>query len=174
MNIWPAVTRLTAGIGLVCAFGGCAGVTHRSMGEADDAKENGIRYYESAPYLLIHSDGKGGLVWQIIYLPDQTRKMVAKPFNFFAKLDSTLSFTNGVLTSAKDVATADAVPKAIVEAIQKVAPLLLGAARADGIEPEVPAPHLYKIVVHGQSQVEFFGGPGDTPIKVTLRNEGGK
>ena len=161
-------------LAIALAITGCSKITHsRVATEADDERADGIRYFQASPYLIVHSDGKGGLSWSVVYLPDQTKKMIAKPFNLFAKLDSTLTFSNGVLTSAKDILTADAVPKAIVAAAEKVAPLLLGAARADIGEQAIPAPRIYKIVPHGNGDVEFFGGPADVPIKVTIQ-EGAK
>ena len=147
----------------------CAWVTHRPISEAEDVNADGIRYYQASPYLFVHSDGRGGIVSEIIYLPDQTKKMVAKPFNLFAKVESTLEFNNGILKSSKDTLTADAVPKAIIEAVQKVAPLL-AMARAEIPEEEVPAPYLYKIVVTADA-VQFYGGPGDVPIKVAVHEE---
>jgi len=144
------MNRITLVALLALALGGCAWVTHQELAEDKDDAAEGIRYYQASPYLLVHSDGKGGLVWKIIYLPDQTKKMVAKPVNLLSKSESTLNFDNGVLTSAKDVLTADVVPKAIIEAVQKAASSFLAMARAEVPEQEVPAPHLYKIVVTGR------------------------
>jgi hypothetical protein len=155
---------------LALSLSGCAWVTHREVSESNDDKADGIRYYQASPYLLVHSDGKGGIVWKIVYLPDQTKKMVAKSVNFLAKTESALTFDNGVLTSSKDVLTADTVPKAIVEAVQKAASSFLAMARAEVSEQEIPRPHLYKIVVTG-AVVEFYGGPADVPIKVTVHPE---
>jgi len=149
---------------------GCASVRHTQISDAEDAKADGIRYYQASPYLLVHSDGKGGISWRIIYLPDQTKKMMIKPFNFISKHETTLSFDNGVLSNSKDVLTSDTIPKAIFEALQKVAPLL-AMARADVPEQEVPPPYLYKIVVTSSGEVQFYGGPGDVPIKVTVSEE---
>ena len=138
---------------------GCAWVEHVPLTKENDEEERGLRYFESSPYLLVHSDGKGGLVWRIVPLPDPTRLMTARPVQFFAKLESTMTFQNGVLVSSTDVADAAVVPKAIIAAAEKALPLL-GVLKAEGTEDVVPAPHLYKIVVNGD-QVTFVGGQGD-------------
>jgi hypothetical protein len=79
---------------------GCASVVHETYVEPTDASKDigGFVYYESSPYLLIYPDGKGQVSWEIKYLADPKKKRIAKPSVFFAKLDSTLVFDNGVLS----------------------------------------------------------------------------
>jgi hypothetical protein len=122
--------------------------------------ENGVRYYRSSPYLLIESQGTS-YKWRIIYLPDQTQKMVAYPFQLLAKIDSSLTFDKGVLTVSTDTVTADAVPKAIVEAAEKAAALLMRNRKPE--PAPVVAPRLYKIRVVA-NRIVFFGGPGEEPL----------
>ena len=69
-------------------LGGCAGVSHSPVASSSaDRCVNGIRYYQNSLYLLVYSDGKGGIVSEFMYLPDTTKKMVACPHNFAADLD---------------------------------------------------------------------------------------
>lgn len=156
-------------VGLALALPACATSEHRSIvSQEDDAKDTGVRYYRSAPYLIVYSNGKGGINASIRYLPDVTQKMSVKPQAFLAKLDTTMDFTNGSLVASKDVADSTGFPKAIVEAVKEVAPLLLQALNnADKNEFTVPAPHIYKIVFTGNT-VQFVGGKGDVDIKVTV------
>ncbi len=155
---------------------GCAKVTHRPLAslKAKDDTGSGIRYFRSAPYLLVHSDGKGGIEWKIVFLPDQTQPMSAEPTTFLASIDATLKFKNGVLTSSDQIGDATAVPKALIKAAQTVATAAAGAAlSAAGVpsdaEPGIPAPYLYKIVVRDDSVV-FYGGQANAPeiIRVSL------
>ena len=154
----------------VCGASGCATVTHhRIQGSEDDQAETGIRYLGTSPYLIAYSDGKGGIVTQVAYLPDPNKKMSAKPKTTLADVDSTLEFDCGVLTSSVSKGDATAVPTAIAKAVEAFAPALLAAmGRAKETKDyTVPAPYLFKIVVDG-SDVYFMGGQGDQPIKITL------
>src|SRR5882724_5265119 len=44
----------------------------------------GLRYYRPAPYLLVYSDGKRSLKWEIHYLPDPATRASAQPYNVWA------------------------------------------------------------------------------------------
>src|SRR5262249_12652895 len=121
---------------LVLGLPGCAGVSYKGIPvraveldaqgndkEADkalvanraaDAAVDGIRYYDTSLYLLVNSDGKGGIQWRILELPDQTKLRAVKPYNMVAQLDSTLVFKNGMLTGTKEQADSTAVPRAII------------------------------------------------------------
>ncbi len=165
--------------------GGCAaGVTHRQIKHtpvpldlpADDkaVREarranaaadtgNGLRYYRSSPYVLVYTDTQGGIFWELHYLPDQTRKMAVDPFAFVAKLDSVLTFQDGMLSGVTQAGDATEAPKAILSAIQQAAPALAALA-FDPTKPgegwgEIPAPVLYKVVVRG-GRVKFLGASG--------------
>src|ERR1700730_9618812 len=76
----------------LCAMGCVASVTHRVVDTAD--KDDGIRYYQSSPYLLVYSDSKGGLQGRILYLPDQTKKMAVEPHVFLGRSELTMFFRN--------------------------------------------------------------------------------
>ena len=134
-----------------------------------DETDTGLRYFGTSPYLIAYSDGKGGIVTQISYLPDPAKKMSAKPSSRLTDVTAEMEFDRGVLTTSKETGDATAVPKAIVEAVQAFAPQLLKALnKVDKTnEYTVPPPYLFKIVVRG-NDVYFMGGPADTPIKITL------
>jgi hypothetical protein len=155
------------------AVAGCsATVTHRL--DTADTDATGIRYYDSAPYLIVYSDGMGGLKWQIRYLPDQSRLMTATPKIIGGRTEMTLYFQNGVLASASTVGDTTELPKALIGAIQSALPLLAGVAEGPANPKGFPAPYLYKIVVNGDSasftgnSVSFIGQQGKTRIQVPL------
>jgi hypothetical protein len=171
--------RLSCALLLVSLCSGCASVSHSRIpykpipddpnlatvaikeNETADRQADGIRYYEASPYLLVYSDGKGGIVWKIYYLPDQTRKMIAEPFNIVAKVTTNMQFSNGVLTESTVELDQTAVPKALISAAEKMVPL----AFADQPPHQVPAPQLYKIILNGD-QVYFAGGSGNRNVNV--------
>jgi hypothetical protein len=126
----------------------------------------GIRYYQSSPYLLVYSNGKGGLIWQILYLPDQTKMMMVEPKVIGGRSEMTLYFQNGVLTGSTELGDTTELPKAILAAVQSAIPLL--AMTMEVQQPTVPAPYLYKIIVEGD-KVRFVGGHGDCDIIVPLK-----
>jgi hypothetical protein len=155
-------------------FGCSATVKHQIVG--DETKEKGVRYYDSAPYLIVYSDGMGGLKWQIRYLPDQSRLMAANPTIEGARTEMTLYFQNGVLSSASAVGDTTEIPKALIGAVESALPFLTGAKAATEDEAKkawgFPAPYLYKIVIR-ENKLEFVGGAGsgqgNTRIQVPLK-----
>jgi hypothetical protein len=154
----------------------CATVTHHRIADAaDDQSDTGVRYLGTSPYLIAYSDGKGGIVTQVTYLPDPAKKMSAKPDTTLADVDSTLEFDRGVLTTSVSKGDATAVPMAIAKAVEAFAPSLLAAMGRAGETKEytIPAPYIFKIVVDG-SDVYFTGGQGDQAIKITLLPQGTK
>ena len=148
----------------------CAGCSASVKYAREDDPSTGIRYYESAPYLLIYSDGKGGLKWQILSLPDQSHVMTVAPVvHGGGKSQMSLSFQNGVLGTSTVAGDTTAIPSALIAAAQAVIPLV-AAAVFEGQKPaEFPKPYLYKIVVSGGT-VEFLGGEGDATIRVPIPN----
>ena len=147
---------------------GCAGISVHPV--SDDSAARGIRYYEPAPFLLVHSDGKGGLTSSVVILPDLSRKMSARPYAVLARNDATLQFQNGMLSSSKSVADETVIPKAVVSALEKVAIAAAKAAfKTEGEEDEgvkVPPPQLFKIVIE-KDRVKLLGGPGNGELFVT-------
>ena len=144
---------------------GCSATVTHKVDTADDAA-TGIRYYNSAPYLLVYSDGKNGLNWQIVYLPDQTRVMTAEPDIRGGRTEMTLGLSSGILTTASTVGDTTALPKALIAAVQTALPLLM-AAGATTAQPGFPPPSLYRLVVNGNT-LTFKGGKGDTNIQVPI------
>jgi hypothetical protein len=131
----------------------------------------GIRYYRASPYLLVYSNSKGGLKWQILYLPDQTKMMTAEPTVTGGRSEVTLYFRNGILAGSSELGDTTELPKAVLAAVQSVVPLLaLGLLEVK--ENKVPAPYLYKIIVEGDN-VSFRGNQGDAGITVPVL-KGGK
>jgi len=156
--------------GLLCItllLSACAGTQVRPIaataeGADPDGAADGIRYYEPAPFLLVYSDGKGGLQSKIVILPDLTRKRSVDPFAYLASNNSTLTFQNGMLTQAKSVIDETVVPKAVVGALEKVATgLLAGTLNDAGATPtgQLPPPQLFRIVFT-DAGARLVGGPG--------------
>ena len=143
------------------ACGCSSNVTH----EPATADGTGVRYYRSSPYLLVYSNGKGGLKWQILSLPDPTKLMMATPIVTGGRVEMTLYFQHGVLAGSTEIGDTTELAKSVVAAVQAAIPLLAKLRAAEA--PTVPPPYLYKIVVAGD-QVNFIGGEGDTGIKVPL------
>jgi hypothetical protein len=139
-----------------------------------DDKARGLRYYQPSPYLLVYSDGQGGINWEIYYLPDPTKKMSVKPYNFLASLKAKFTFDekNGVIKSTREEGDSTIIPKAIFEQAKALAPLLL-KAMADDVEKaknqyKVPTPYLFKFV-SSKGRFKLVGGQGDMKfIHVTL------
>lgn len=139
---------------------GCAGVDYttntKTLKTGDDL--GGIPYYEPARYLLVNSDGKGGLNWQIIALPDQSTLHVAKPYEFISKLETSYTISNGMLTEVSETVDTSAGIKAIGEAVKAFLPLLMAGANAPKVE--LPAFQLFRIQVVG-SKVKFIPVKGN-------------
>jgi hypothetical protein len=151
-------------VGACNCISGCAANVVHSL---ETTRSTGIRYYESAPYLLVYSNGKGGLVWQIMALPDQSHVMQASPQVLAGRVQMALKFQNGVLISATSVGDSSVVPKAIIAAVQSALPLIVRSALEGPSNKSFPAPSLYKIIVKGD-QIIFVGGKGDQDIAVPL------
>jgi hypothetical protein len=134
----------------------------------DDDKATGVRYYESSPYLLVYPNGRNGLRWQILYLPDQSKEMEACPNSIGGRSELTMYFQNGMLASNTGLVDSTAIPKALIAAVQAAIPTIAGLREAMPVEPTqrlVPAPSLYKIVVRGD-KVAFYGCKGDVDVIV--------
>jgi hypothetical protein len=131
--------------------------------DKNDNDATGIRYYESAPFLLVYSDGKGGLVSQLLYLPDLTQKRVINPYAYLAANNSTLTFDKGVLTQGKTVVDETIVPKSLIGVLEQAAAASIGRSfNAAGAEPptQLPPPQLFKIVLE-KGRSRLVGGPGE-------------
>jgi hypothetical protein len=147
---------------------GCAGFVATPISDsATDAKVSGIRYYEPAPFILVHTDGKGGLVSRLIYLPDTTQKLAIDPYAYLAKNNTTLTFTNGMLSQTRSVIDETIVPKGIIEGLKTAA---VAAAKAKGFDlpqgesvTKIPAPALFRVIVNADGSIHLLGGYGLDP-----------
>lgn len=146
---------------VAAALTGCAGLDVNTLGAdpARDAAARGFRYYQSAPFLFVVSDGKGGLNASIKFLPDTTQKMSIRPYAFASSNDATLEFAGGVLSRAATVVDETAVPIAALDALAKalVAAAKVAAPELDA-DATVPVPYLFRIV-QKDDVIELRGGP---------------
>jgi len=147
---------------------GCAGLDAYPINSpADEKNAVGFRYYETAPFLFVHSDGKGGLAAEIVWLPDTTREMSIHPYAYVASNDATLTFTNGVLTEAKAIGDETQVAAAALDSLSKflatVGPGLNAIKQLAQQAPQAPPPYLFKIVVT-ENGITLHGGPPDNLI----------
>jgi hypothetical protein len=145
----------------------------KAANDAEDKILKGVRYYLSSPYLLVYTNGKGELKWQIEHLPDPTKLMVGTPTQFFAKTTADFTLTNGVLTSSKIESDSTAAIKAVIAAAEKLLPLLASGLPAftelgDVKTKSLPAPRLYKIFVEGDT-LRLVGVQSIDTISVTLK-----
>jgi hypothetical protein len=168
--------RLLGYLVALCTLSACAGVNYRAIPvkaarvdaspeqlarvyrrnlKADLRAMSGLRYYDTSTYLLIYPDGVSKVHWQLMQLPDQTKLRVVKPYNFLSSLQAKLYFQNGVLVRAGETGDSTRVPQAVIQAIGQIAPLLLAAADGskDADVNHVPAPALYKLVLHDGTYV---------------------
>ena len=139
-----------------------------------EAKATGVRYYRRSPYLLVHTDSRGGLIWRILYLPDPSKKMAIDLPVYASRLTTTLNFENGTLKDSTESSDATAVPVAVLAAIKEAIPAVVQGLRIRETQPDAPtpptkapAPYLFKIVVLGNT-VELRGGPGDVTIPLPV------
>ena len=174
MHRWRSVACVL----LIICFG-CARIDVKTLSPEDDNCDEGIRYYERAPFLLVYSDGKGGVKTEIHYLPDRTRLRSIHPFKFLALSKNTLTFKNGMLTTATNVADASALPVAVIKAVETVAAAAVKAAGKALTSKDsyvLPPPALYRIHID-KEKVTFIGESGkdangiDMMIHFTLQTQ---
>ena len=141
--------------GLILLLSACAGLTVKRANDGDD----GIRYYRTSPFLLVYTDNSGGLTSEVHYLPDLTKEMSIKPYNYLASNKSTIKFDKGRLTSAKAVVDETVIPATVVKGLEKVATALIKAANAAGPKYQVPSPYLFRII-YKSNKWQLAGGQG--------------
>ena len=149
---------------------GCASIDSH---EEDDTS-TGIRYYNSAPFILAYSDGKGGVTTEVVYLPDTTRVMSLDATAFLAQNKTVLSFKRSVLTASETTADATELPKAVLEAAKNLAVAGIGSGNlpTDHTTNEIPAPYLYRIHYDPKEEAwRLEGGLADSIIKSTFVRE---
>lgn len=150
---------------------GCATMIHAPVTKDTENSDPGIRYYGVSPYLIAYSNGKGGVVTEIHYIPDPNKKMSVRPDVTLADVKATLEFENGALTQSTETGDATAVTKAVISAVEKLGSALIAAGNVpEGIaQPAtwMPGPYIYKIVVKN-NVVELIGGGRAPAFRVTL------
>lgn len=133
------ITRILRLLILVSLTAGCAStyVNHYTMSNpaARDKErkcDNGIRYYESACFILVYSL-EGKYQSQVLFLPDTSTIHSADSCQFLASSSMNLTLKDGVLTKAENSADATAVVKAAeAAAIMAVTGAIGGPAVALG------------------------------------------
>lgn len=122
----------------------------------------GFRYYDTAPFLFVHSDGKGGVTGEVVWLPDMSVKRSIRPYAYLSSNDATIKFTNGTLSEASANVDETVIPDAIVKALTSIAQagIVTAEARADqGKCPKLTSPpYLYRISIQGDT-ISLSGGP---------------
>lgn len=176
MSIHLGGTRVAQWIFCTVLLAGCAGVDVTVIADANaDAAANGLRYYDTSPFLLLYTDAKGGLRSELLYLPDTTKKRAITPYHYAASNDTVLTFDQGRLVQAKTAINETVLPAAVVKSLENLAAARLAA----GVERTIPAPSLFRIVkqggnwtLAGQQALDLHGRPafirylpqqGDTP-----------
>lgn len=156
---------------LIC--GGCAGVSYRALDASSDQRARGFRYYDTSPYLLVRTDGKGGLESSLEYLPDLGKLRHARPFQFLAANKSTFDFSEGTLSSGTSEGDGTAVPAAFLDAATKVASAALKAGADDPAAAKsgegsgtAPRVYLFKIKQEGATWT-LIGDSGFEPLYKT-------
>lgn len=144
MHSWAWVA---SGLCAVTLLSGCAGLSAHSLSEATNIADDGIRYFDTSPFLLVYTDGKGGIHSKVLYLPDSTKLRSIKPYSYGAKNDTTLKFDRGRLVQAKAVVDETIIPSAVISGLEKVASARIKAA--NGGAEGIPAPQLFRI--HGDA-----------------------
>lgn len=139
----------------------CAGIAVRPVSDAKNEKDAGIRFYQSAPYLLIKTDNKGGVTGEILWLPDVNQRMSAYAYSYLATNDTTLKFSNGMMTSATSEVDTSAIPKALLTTIVSLAEKAMNDPNAP--KRVAPGPSLYRIRVKG-TMATLIGDDGDIDI----------
>lgn len=133
-----------AAVAVACCLAGCAGVTAGPVSDDKaDMADQGFRYYETAPFLLLYTDSKGGLKSEVLYLPDTTKLRSVRPYAWGATNNTALSFENGRLVKSSSEVDTAVIPKAVIAGLEKIATKAAAAANAgsDGI----PGPYLFRI-----------------------------
>jgi len=137
------------GVGALICLPGCAGVDYKPYPKSDSKEVGGIVYYDDSPYLIVWPDGKGNVQWQLQFLPDQTKKRIASPYNYISTLSSSLSFTNGVLNQSSVTVDNTAMLKSLATAAASIASAAFDAAVASGkAPPHTATVWIFKMTVH--------------------------
>jgi len=91
--------KLAVVFSITAVLGGCAGITFYSDPELKN--QTGIPVYPSKPYLLVSRTGakEKPIDTSIVYLPDRTKVIYAKPRSGFGSANLTMALAGGQMTS---------------------------------------------------------------------------
>jgi hypothetical protein len=164
-----------AAMSMALVLSGCAGFKVVDDVDPDNSDlPHGIRYYEPAPFLLVYSDGKGNLSSQIIMMPDTQKRRVIDLYAYASSNNSTLDFSNGMLTKSVMALDTTTVPSTLLKTIQTLGVEAISAAfnaPQSGVTHAIPAPYLYKIVVNDKGTYLVGGqglGPDGNPLVLMI------
>ncbi len=162
--------RLLA-IAIAACLSACAGTSVIQVSKESDDEATGIRYFEPAPFLLVYSDARGNLTSNVIIMPDLTRMRSVDPYSYLSSNNTTLNFTNGILTQGKTVVDETIVPKGAFEAVKAIAGTIVGAAfdTSGGATPTLPAPKLFRIYVDETGEAQLIEAPTVGPDGQEIR-----
>ncbi len=156
--------RLPLIAGALMGLTACAGISVSDVSApADDETTDGLRYYETAPFVLVYADGLGGLHSEMLYLPDTTRKKAIDPFAFVSRNTSSLAFSNGTLAPTDMLLTPADLPQSILNVAENAArhafrDVARRAPKGPNGERAVPPPALFRIVVKPDGSIGLVGG----------------
>lgn len=139
---------------------GCAAIEPTPVKNFDNPE--GIPFYDGSHYLLVYPDGKGNLKWSLQFLADHSKKREFRSSNFLSSVSATLTFTNGLLTTADTTADSSALTASVVGAIEKVITAGIANDLARGTNV-VPGPLIYKLIVEGNN-IKFVGDTSNQTI----------
>ena len=163
---------------LAAASAGCASIDSQ---QDTDGSRTGIRYYNSAPFILAYSDGKGGVVAELVYLPDTTRVMSLDATAFFAQNKTVMTFDKSILNNSETTVDATEVPKAVLEAAKTIATAQIASSANipdNVVQNELPAPYIFRIHYGKDADNpdvrswQLVGGQANLPIKSTFVRTG--
>jgi hypothetical protein len=97
---------------------GCAGISYTKA----DANTNGIRYYRPATYFLVTPDYETNSAHvESIELPDTSTTYAMDPYAWFAKNNTNIVFSKGMLSKIESDADSTKLPQTVIEAATAVA-----------------------------------------------------
>jgi len=137
---------------------GCAQVTVTHVDDSD--RSPGVHFYEPRPYLLVSvqkkKDEKGvehnEFTSQIVWLPDRTRRYVARVVPGWGTVDGSIKLTNGWMLAELGAKSDSKIP----ETINAVAGLVKEAAAL----ADVPQQGLYRIDIDDKGTVTLVKQEG--------------
>jgi hypothetical protein len=123
---------------MVLASTGCSYVCYtRITTEKEYLKGDGIRYFDSSPYILVQRDTNSNWSSSILYLTDHTKPSEVHVGAFLAINNTTLTFSNAILTDVSAQTDSSAVPAAVIQAAAQAAAAMASTPMAHAAENEL-------------------------------------